>query len=224
MNKLVIFDLDGTLLDSISDVAYCFNKVLEDNNLPNYSVEEFQAFVGGDLEQVISRLLPEEKRNDESLISLIKKGYKNVYAKYSVEHSRAYDGIEEMLVSLGKKGIKIAIHTNKNQLLTEGIIKSKFAYANFVAIVGSEGGMSPKPAPEGVNYLMSIVNAKKEDTVYVGDTSTDVLTAKNSEIICYYAKWGQGKKEDIALYNKVVQVDSTTELLKVLEEKLCPKE
>lgn len=224
MNKLIIFDLDGTLLDSISDVAVCFNKVLEENNLPTYTVDEFRLFVGGDLEQVIGRLLPKEKSNDAKLIASIKQGYKNIYADYSVKHSRAYAGVDKLLLFLKEKGIKAAIHTNKNQLLTEGIIKSKFSYVDFVAIVGSEGGLEAKPSSEGVEYLIKRADFSKEDTVYVGDTATDVLTAKNSNIMCYYAKWGQGKSTDIALYDNIVQVESISELIKALGERLCRKE
>lgn len=221
MISLVIFDLDGTLLNSISGVNECFNKVLANNNMPTFSEEEFGNFVGGDLEQVVGKLLPKELINDRIIIEKVKKEYRMIYSDYSVKYSVAYDGIKDLLIFLDQNGIKMAISTNKNQKLTDGIINSIFNYVPFISIVGSEGGFAPKPSRESVDYIMAKANVNAESTVYVGDTASDVFTAKNSGIKCLYASWGQGKKEDIYLYDNMVIFQKVEDMQEYFKENIC---
>jgi phosphoglycolate phosphatase len=220
MIKLVIFDMDGTLLNSLEGVTDCFNKALLEYNLPTFTPTEFGKFVGGDLEQVVSRLMPVQYVNDRKLIDNIKNRYRKIYAEYSVKYSVAYDGIKEVLEFLYKKSIKMAISTNKNQILTEGIVKSLFNYVVFDSVVGSEGGFAPKPSNESIDYIVAKAKIEKIDTIYVGDTSSDVKTAKNSDIKCLYAGWGQGKKEDKDIYNNIVICNSVNDMKKYFEENI----
>lgn len=189
MKKLVIFDLDGTLIDTIVDAGRCFNKALEHFGLKTYSLEEYKHMFGGTLEVMFSNLV-ENKDRTADIISKLKEKYQEVYLADSKPNTKPFDGILDVLKKLDEdKNISIAINTNKSQILAEELCAKLFAGINFVQIFGYIESRPSKPDPYAVNELMRINKALPQETIYVGDRITDITTAKNAGIDCVLVNW-----------------------------------
>lgn len=194
--KLYIFDFDGTLVDTITDVGICFNNALMKCGFPVHPVEMYTNFVGGNLETVVSRLLPPKEVTEEN-IDRVKTIYRELYMASEKPNTLPFSGIFSVLTSLREKGKLLAIHTNKAQVLVEDLCHRFFSDIDFFAILGYDPVYPSKPDAWGVNYLMKKAGVTKGQTVYIGDGLTDVLTAENAGIDCVYVTWGQGTAEDI---------------------------
>lgn len=194
MKKLVIFDFDGTLIDTITDVGICFNKTLEYYGFPTYPVDSYGEMVGGNLETIFSKLLPAKKIND-SIIEKLKIKYRDVYANDKKPNTKPFTGILELLIELKKNNIKVGINTNKSQSLTEQLCNKFFSNINFDGIRGYLDIRPSKPDPYSVYELMDINGVSKSETVYVGDGDTDIKTAENGGIDCIFVLWGQGDEK-----------------------------
>lgn len=210
--KLIIFDLDGTLIDSITDVAICFNKALSEYSLPKHELSEFGKFVGGDLEQVITKMLPIEFKDNNDLIAKIGQRYRQLYSSSSKSNTVPYEGIVDLLNYLRSKKCAIAVNTNKNHILAKEVTDSVFPEFKFDYVLGSGGEIAPKPSPEGVDLIASALGVNIQDSCYIGDTLSDILTAKNAEIPCFYVKWGQGKVSDIEAYDRIIVCEDINSL------------
>lgn len=187
---LVIFDLDGTLLDTIGDVAHCFNEALLRNGFPAWPVEEYSRLVGGDLETIVARLLPEESR-DRASIDSVKGLYRKLYAESDKPQTHPYEGIPELLDGLSSRAVSLAINTNKGQVLAEGCMRRFFPTFEGM-IVGYDEGRPSKPNPFGVTAILTATGHPASRTLYVGDGLTDLRTAQSSGISFAYVTWGQG--------------------------------
>lgn len=189
MKKLVIFDLDGTLIDTIVDAGRCFNKVLKYFGFKTYLLDEYKHMVGGNLEVILSSLVPEKDRTDEMLFKL-KEKYREVYLEDSKPNTKPFAGILDVLKKLNDdKNISIAINTNKSQLLAEELCAKMFAGINFTGILGYIESRPSKPDPYAANELMRINGALPQETIYVGDSITDITTAKNAGVDCVLVNW-----------------------------------
>lgn len=189
MKKLVIFDLDGTLIDTIIDAGRCFNKVLERFGFKTYPLEQYGCLVGGNLEVIFSNLLEEQYRTEE-IISKLKNKYREVYALDPKPNTKPFDGVLDVLKKLSeRKDISIAINTNKSQVLAEKLCKEMFSDVNFSGIFGYVDDRPSKPDPYAVNELMKINNVLPEEAIYVGDSLTDIKTAQNAGIDCVFVNW-----------------------------------
>lgn len=193
--KLVIFDFDGTLVDTITDVGICFNEALLRCGFPTHPIEMYTHFVGGNLETVVSRLLPRECISDEN-IDNVKTIYRELYLSSCKPNTKPFSGIVDLLYTLQNSGVKVAIHTNKAQLLVDDLCERFFKQISFVGIWGYNPNFPSKPDAFGVNQIMEKASVLPSESVYVGDGLTDVLTSENAGIDCIYVTWGQGKPGD----------------------------
>lgn len=193
--KLYIFDFDGTLVNTITDVGICFNQALAQYGFPCHDLALYRNFVGGDLETVVSRLLPCNQLTDENITN-VKTAYRELYLTSEKPNTEPFDGIKELLSQLQQKQKYIAIHTNKAQQLTDALCQRFFEDIHFLAVIGYDPSHLSKPDPWGIQYLIKKAGVTAEETIYVGDGLTDVLTAKNAGIDCLYVTWGQGKESD----------------------------
>lgn len=191
MEKLIIWDFDGTLVDTITDVALCFNQALKCHGFPQHPLKAFDRFVGGNLETVVSRMLPPDACTAEN-IDKVKLTYRNLYLHSDKSHTIPYPGIESLVSELKSRNCKQAINSNKGQLLLEDLSGKLFPKGTFDAVVGYEEGFPNKPDPSGVLRICEICGCDPEQAVYVGDGETDVKTANNAKIPCIFADWGQG--------------------------------
>ena len=215
MKKLLIFDFDGTLVDTITDAALCFNRALERYGFEPYPVSDYGRVVGGNLDVIFSKLLKEENRTEEN-IEKLKNSYREIYLNDNKPNTVPFDGITTLLELLKSKGCYIAINTNKAQPLVEDLCHKIFPSINFDGIVGFVEGYPSKPNPYGVNKLMSENKVTKEQTIYIGDGKTDIETAKKAGIDCIFVTWGQGEKNLIYDDNVSFIANSVEDLFRIL--------
>lgn len=189
MKKAVIFDLDGTLLNTLDDLADSTNYALSRFGYPTRTIEEVRQFVGNGVAKLIERAIPEGKNNPnfEKCLAIFKENYaQNMYNK-----TAPYNGIIEMLSNLKSKGIKIAVVSNKFDLAVKELCKKYFeGVIDFAAGENEAQGIKKKPAPDTVISVLNEFNFAPEDAVYVGDSDVDIMTAKNSKMPCISVTWG----------------------------------
>lgn len=189
MKKAVIFDLDGTLLNTLDDLADSTNYALSKFGYPTRTIDEVRQFVGNGVAKLIERAIPEGKNNPnfEKCLAIFKENYaQNMYNK-----TAPYNGIIEMLSNLKSKGIKIAVVSNKFDLAVKELCKKYFeGFIDFAAGENEAQGIKKKPAPDTVISVLNEFNLASEDAVYVGDSDVDIMTAKNSKMPCISVTWG----------------------------------
>lgn len=189
MKKAVIFDLDGTLLNTLDDLADSTNYALSRFGYPTRTIDEVRQFVGNGVAKLIERAIPEGKNNPnfEKCLAIFKENYaQNMYNK-----TAPYNGILEMLSNLKSKGIKIAVVSNKFDLAVKELCKKYFeGFIDFAAGENEAQGIRKKPAPDTVISVLNEFNFASEDAVYVGDSDVDIMTAKNSKMPCISVTWG----------------------------------
>lgn len=189
MKKIVIFDLDGTLLNTLDDLADSTNYALSKFGYPTRTIEEVRQFVGNGVAKLIERAIPDGKNNSnfEKCLSIFKENYaQNMYNK-----TAPYNGIIEMLSNLKSKGIKIAVVSNKFDLAVKELCKKYFeGFIDFAAGENEAQGINKKPAPDTVLSVLRKFSFSPEDAIYVGDSDVDIMTAKNSKMPCISVTWG----------------------------------
>lgn len=189
MKKTVIFDLDGTLLNTLDDLADSTNYALSKFGYPTRTIEEVRQFVGNGVAKLIERAIPEGKNNPnfEKCLAIFKENYaQNMYNK-----TAPYNGIIEMLSNLKSRGIKISVVSNKFDLAVKELCKKYFeGFIDFAAGENEAQGIKKKPAPDTVISVLNKFNFAPEDAVYVGDSDVDIMTAKNSKMPCISVTWG----------------------------------
>ena len=192
MIKAIIFDLDGTLLNTISDLNNSLNKTYKLLNVAKENTEDMtMAMVGHGIFNLIEQCFENK---------LTKKAYKTfleVYEKEYDQNTKPYEGIKELVDILILKGIKVGVNSNKNDIYTKHLIKIHFPNINQDYVLGHLENMKVKPDPEGVNLLIKKMNVLKEETLYVGDSPTDIKTANNAGIDVLSVTWGFRTKEQL---------------------------
>lgn len=192
--RLVIFDLDGTLLDTVEDVACCFNQALRESGFPERSLREVVSLVGGDLETIVGRLLPEGA--PAGAVDAVKASYRAAYAASEKPRTHPYEGIPELLAELERLGVSIAVNTNKGQDLAEACL-AKLLPGLECPVVGYVEGLPPKPDPSGARRLLEIAGCAASEAAYVGDGTSDALTARNAGVQFVFCSWGQGDEAGV---------------------------
>lgn len=192
MIKTVIFDLDGTLLNTLEDLKDAANFALSEFGYPKRSLEEIRCFVGNGVRKLIERAVPKDCENIDECLCFFKKNYSANMCNNTVP----YNGILKILKDLQDNGVKIGVVSNKFDSAVKELCKKYFG--NLVDIaVGQSDDVSKKPAPEGVFKVMKELGADKNSTVYIGDSEVDVQTAKNSGLPCIGVTWGFRNKNDL---------------------------
>ncbi|MBQ9661048.1 MAG: HAD-IA family hydrolase [Bacteroidales bacterium] len=188
--KLVLFDLDGTLLDTIEDLAAAVSYALERRGFPLHSLEEYRRMVGHGVRNLVRQALPAAHQADEALLDAALADFKTWYTAHIDERSRPYPGIRDLLADLHAAGIRIAVASNKFQSGTERLVREFFPDIPFVAILGNREGFPLKPDPEIVGEVLRTAGVAPEEAVMVGDSGTDMLTARNGGIAAIAVGWG----------------------------------
>lgn len=194
--KLIIFDLDGTLLDTVADLAFSVNHALAKNGFPSHAIEAYKYFVGNGVNKLIERSLP-EGYGTEANIALIKEDFRNFYDKHSADHTVPYDGIRELLQTLQKEGLMLAVASNKYHSATESLIREIFPEIAFAAVYGQREGKPPKPDPSIVLDILQRTSVMATEALYVGDSGVDMLTAANSGVRSVGVTWGFRSREEL---------------------------
>ena len=209
--QLVIFDLDGTLLNTVADLAMATNYALSAFGYPTHNKETIKGFVGNGVSKLLERVLPEEKRTEEN-ISLIRQHFTEYYDKHNADLSTPYPGIPEMLSQIQQAGVKLAVASNKYQSATEKLVAHYFPNIDFVCVLGQRPNIPVKPSPEIVHEIMRKTNVRKADILYVGDSDVDMQTAQNAEIDAIGVSWGFRSRKELEAYKPLAIIDKATDL------------
>ena len=207
--KAVIFDMDGTILDTLDDLASSVNYALEANGLPKRTREEVRRFVGNGAVKLIRRAVPEGTA--DILFDKVFALYTTYYDEHCADATKPYDGIPELLALLRSKGVKTAVVSNKPDEAVRVLADTYFPHL-FDAAVGTRTGIKTKPAPDSVFEIIKKIGAEKKDCVYVGDSEVDIETAKNAGIPCISVSWGFKGNEFLAEHGAQKIVDNAKEL------------
>lgn len=202
--RLVIFDLDGTLLDTADDLGAAVNHALSKRNLPLHSSEEYKLMVGNGVRNLVKRALPEELAANPEYVESALLDFRAYYSEHIDDHTRPYEGIPELLEWMYNHGIKLAVVSNKFQEGTERLIKGFFPNIPFVGIYGNVDGVALKPDPYLVNRAMEAAGAGKGTTVIVGDSQVDIKTAANAGIRSIAVTWGFRPESELAAADDIV--------------------
>lgn len=185
--QLVIFDLDGTLLDTLDDLADAVNWALEQEQLPRRTREEVRAFVGNGIRNLIERAVP--AGTEAAQTDRVFAGFKARYAGHCADKTRPYPGILELLARLRAEGIRTAVVSNKADFAVQTLCRDYFPGLVDCA-VGERAGIPKKPAPDSVQEVLRALEIPREQAVYVGDSDVDVLTARNAGMDGILVLWG----------------------------------
>ena len=192
MYKLVIFDLDGTILNTIEDLKDSANFALSQRGYPQKNLEEIRSFVGNGIRNLIIRCLPEN--TDEAIIDELFTIFNARYKEHCMDKTCPYDGVLELLAKLREQGIATAVLSNKADYAVK-ILCDKYFTGLFDACAGMKEDVRRKPWPDGIYNILSELNVKGENAVYIGDSEVDIKTAKAAGIDCIAVDWGFRDRE-----------------------------
>ena len=183
-----IFDLDGTLLDTLQDLAAAVNFALRKNGMEEHSIDDIRRFVGNGVRKLIERAVPDGSKNPR--IDEVFADFRSYYMQHSLDATKPYDGITEILQELKQRGCKMAVVSNKMMAATQELVAHFFPEIE-VAIGENEAeGIRKKPAPDMVFEALNRLCAEAESAVYIGDSDVDIQTAKNAGVPCISVLWG----------------------------------
>lgn len=194
--KGIIFDLDGTLLDSLEDLANAGNSVLKSKGLKTHPVENYQYFVGNGLQKLIERLAP-QYQDDQYMVAELMLEFKQKYNNCWKEKSRLYPGIPELIRNLEERGVQLAVFSNKPHDFTQLIIDEFFEESVFTVVRGQQEGVAKKPDPTGVFLICESLGLSIDEMVFVGDSATDMKTAKNAGMKSIGVEWGFRDRQEL---------------------------
>ena len=214
MKHAVIFDLDGTLLNTLGDLRAATNHALEGRGLPPHSMEEIRQFIGNGIRLLICRAMPEG--TPEAEIDAALDDFKAYYAAHIHDRTVPYDGIPQLLTALRKRGIKVAVLSNKIDSASQQLIEYFFPGKTDV-VFGEHVGVPRKPDPTSCRMVMQQLGVQPEQVLYVGDSGTDMQTAKNAGLYAVGVTWGFRSKEVLLEYGADVLVHRPEQILQILD-------
>lgn len=214
MKHAVIFDLDGTLLNTLGDLRAATNHALEVRGLPPHSMEEIRQFIGNGIRLLICRAMPEG--TPEAEIDAALDDFKAYYAAHIHDRTVPYDGIPQLLTALRKRGIKVAVLSNKIDSASQQLIEFFFPGKTDV-VFGEHVGVPRKPDPTSCRMVMQQLGVQPEQVLYVGDSGTDMQTAKNAGLYAVGVTWGFRSKEVLLEYGADILVHRPEQILQILD-------
>lgn len=210
----VIFDLDGTLLNTVEDIAFAMNLVLTRNNFPTHDVTEYRYFVGGGLTNLVYQTIPESARKPE-LINQYLEQVMEEYTKCLDSKTKPYAGITQMLDELSTKHITLAILSNKDHRFMDEVVATHFAKWSFKVVFGARANIPTKPHPQSALEIAQIMQLEPKQIVYVGDTDVDMQTATRAGMYAVGAAWGFRTKKELLDNGAKLIIQHPIELLQL---------
>ena len=209
--KTVLFDMDGTLLDSLSDMHDAVNHILAENGWAARSREEIRAFVGNGARKLMERAIPETlaAQRFEAVLA----DYKDWYQAHNCVKTQPYPGISHVLAELEARGVKTAVVSNKPDATTKALAEKFFPG---MPALGQRDGVDPKPSPALVAQALSALGVRPENAVYVGDSEVDVATARNAGLPLIAVSWGFRGREKLEIAGAEHIADTAPQLLEML--------
>lgn len=217
MIRAVLFDLDGTLVDSLYDLRDAVNFVLQKHGHPNITKEETLMFIGNGNEELIRRSLPEDMRGDREYILKLRSEFFDYYQNHCADNSTLFVGIKEMLTQLKNEGISCAVVTNKSQLMTDVVVPHLFDENTFSAVIGQRDGVPTKPEHHMPFLAMSEMDVNPDECLFVGDSGNDMEAGKNSGNIPVGVLWGYRDKEELLSKGARFIVEKPEQILEIIK-------
>nr|WP_320057701.1 HAD family hydrolase [uncultured Bacteroides sp.] len=215
MKKLIIFDLDGTLLNTIADLANSTNHALRKLGYPTHEVEAYNFMVGNGVNKLFERALPEGEKT-ETNISRVRAEFMPHYDLHNADESRPYPGILELLKQLQAEGKMIAVASNKYQAATQKLVDRYFSETPFIAVFGQREGIKVKPDPTIVLDILKIANVEPQEVLYVGDSGVDMQTARNSGVSACGVTWGFRPRNELEAFQPDYIIDQAMNILSLV--------
>lgn len=193
--KAIIFDLDGTLINSLEDIADAMNKVLTDNNYPTHNYESYNYFIGNGIRKLVSRALPVDKQNE---IDRCYEAMMAIYGEDCIQKTKPYEGIQTLLNELSSRNIPLSVLSNKSDILTKKITQSIFP-KHFEPVIGLTTEELKKPNPATAIQMSTSLNCTPSEIIFVGDSGIDMQTATQAGMLAVGVSWGYRTEEELLL-------------------------
>jgi phosphoglycolate phosphatase len=209
--RAIIFDLDGTLINSLEDIADAMNKVLIDNNYPTHTYESYNYFIGNGLRKLVSRALPEEKQNE---IHRCYEAMMTIYGENCIQKTKPYDGIQALLNELSSKNIHLSVLSNKSDALTKKITQAIFP-DSFEPVSGLTTEELKKPNPSAAIQISKHLKCSPSEVIFVGDSGIDMQTATQAGMYAVGVSWGYRTKDELLADGAKYLLNQPSDLLKL---------
>lgn len=206
-----IFDLDGTLLDTLQDLAASVNHALAQYGMPTHSIDDVRCFVGNGVRKLMERAVQDGADNPQ--FEAVFAAFRQYYMEHSLDTTRPYDGITEMLQELKQRGCRMAVVSNKMMAATQELVAHFFPEIEVAIGEHEAAGIRKKPAPDTVFEALRQLGVGKETAVYVGDSDVDLMTARNSGMPCISVLWGFRDREFLLQHGATTLIAHPSELL-----------
>ncbi|MDD2960909.1 MAG: HAD family hydrolase [Muribaculaceae bacterium] len=216
MKKLAIFDLDGTLLNTITDLGMATNYALGKNGFPSHLITSYPNFVGNGVRKLIERTLPSDATDSDTIDRLLI-DFKEYYDGHNTDYTEIYPGIINLIEGLNLLGVRIAVASNKYQSATEKIIKHYFPNLEFAAIEGQREGIPVKPDPSIVFSILEKANVIKQDAIFIGDSGVDMETARRACVDSIGVTWGFRGENELRRAYAMYVVDKPENILEIIK-------
>lgn len=210
----MIFDLDGTLLNTLDDIGSATNTVLKRHNLAEYPLAEYRYFIGKGIYRLVYQVLPEELRTEETLQKIFQEVL-DEYAKNLDIHTKPFAGIPELLDELTYRHIRMAILSNKAHELMDEVVNNHFAKWDFEVVFGARKNVPTKPNPQSAFEILEIMQLNAEEVVYIGDTDVDMQTANNAGFYAVGASWGFRTPEELKSNGAKLIIEKPQDLIEL---------
>lgn len=214
--KVVIFDLDGTLVDSVQGIKYSMNNVLRKLHLPCHDTEAYAQFLGEGLKRLAYKVLPKAFQTEEKA----ERCYQLMLEEYAENWAvgmRVYDNIELLLDALTERKLQLAINTNKNDEMTQAIVKQYLSKWDFVSVIGYNQNNPRKPDPYGAISISQVCDVLPNECIYVGDTEVDIETAINAGMCGVAVSWGFRTEAQLNKNSPKIMISDPLELLEIID-------
>lgn len=213
MKKAVIFDLDGTLTDTLDSIKYCADAAIGKFGFQPYEKDRYKYFVGEGAAKLIERCLINQGDTELEYFDRAFEAYKEIFAKYCMYKVEPYEGIRPLLEKLKEAGVKIAVLSNKPHAETVNVVETLFGKGYFDVIQGQKPEVERKPSPEGVFCILEELGLKVEEIAYLGDTCTDMQTGKSAGAFTVGALWGFRDQKELEENHADIIIKNPLELL-----------
>lgn len=219
MIKGIIFDLDGTLLDTLEDIADSANEALIASGFDPHPLDEYRFFVGNGVENLVKMMLP--KDTQQSVIDQIIAGFQQAYHRNYANKCQPYPGIMPLIDELIQRGYKMGVCSNKPDAFTQVMVDLYFKNVDFVAVTGERKDLPRKPNAAMVHYILQKMNLSEDECLFIGDSDVDVKTANNAGLKSVGVEWGFRPIQELIDVNVTYTVSHPQEILKLLENDMA---
>lgn len=218
MIKAVVFDLDGTLLDTIPDIAFALNRALDQCGLPTHTEEACKSFVGGGIREAVTKAAPPDAGTET--IERVLEAYHAYYPDHCTVRTALYPGVPELLEGLTARGAALGILSNKTEKPARRIAETYFPGISFRCVFGRIDGCPLKPDPRAAGRVLEALGLPPEEIAYVGDSGTDMAFARAVGMLPAAAPWGYRSRENLIENGAVLMPEEPKDLLKLLAERM----